>query len=257
MNDLKINQAFAHLDHSPIVEAIFYWQSRSNKDWATPDLRLEIQKRLPDYPNIREEKNLEIGISQSLDDTETPLQTSKKVFMGLRLQSKEEPHIALFRPDGFTFSRLRPYEEWKSFETEAIRLWRVYRELAEPSEIQRLGVRFINQIPLSPSNGLGQILRDAPKRIDDLPLKNFFYQSTLSVDAENLEIGIIKTMPQDTGIGQNAASFYLDIEVYSTQPVSVGEDSLIALLPRLKYYKNKVFFDLLTDAAIQSFRGEN
>ena len=53
-------------------------------------------------------------------------------------------YVAQFTRNGFVFSRLKPYEGWETFEAEAKRLWCIYRELAEPSEVQRLGVRFIN-----------------------------------------------------------------------------------------------------------------
>lgn len=256
MTDQMNENKFPHLDRSPIVEAIFYFQARSNKEWLTDELKESIFSQLPDYPFVNIEKDLEFGFSQSLVDSEMPVATSKKVMMGLRFKATEEPHFALFRPDGLTFSRLMPYSHWDNFVAEAMKLWQVYCVVAEPSEIQRIGVRFINQISIDSSNHLADILREAPSRVDSLPLKTFFYQSTLAVEDESLEIGIIKTMSQDAGFGQAKPVFYLDIDVYSTKPISKEQESLYSLLPKLRYYKNKVFFDLLTEAAIQSFIGE-
>ncbi len=255
MNAPSINHEFPNLDRSPIVEAILYFQTRTTIQWGTHELSDAIKKHLPDYPNIEIEKNLEIGYSQSLTDPETPFPTSKRVLMGLRFQANDQPNFALFRPDSFTFSRLKPYQKWETFASEALRLWDIYCELAKPIEIQRLGVRFINQIPLKGIDELAQILKEAPTTVGELPLKSFFYQSSLAVDRDKLEIGIIKTMSPETGVTDSDASFYLDIDVYTVESISTERDDLITLLPKLRYYKNKVFFDLLTESKALSFRG--
>src|SRR5262249_33567733 len=42
------------------------------------------------------------------------------------LDGKEAKHVAQFRPDGFTFSRLNPYVTWEQLRDQAIKAWDLY-----------------------------------------------------------------------------------------------------------------------------------
>ncbi len=75
--------------------------------------------------------------------------------------------------------------------------------MAAPLEIQRLGLRYINQIPIKGAESLGEVLREPPTCPSNLPLNDFVYQSTFTVPNHPFGIRVIKVMqPQ----GQSAAS---------------------------------------------------
>ena len=79
--------------------------------------------------------------------------------LGTRFASRDGKVIWQARLDGFTISRLAPYDRWESFRDEARRLWTNYRQRIQSSSIQRIAVRYINRF-------------DIPR--DRLELKDYF-----------------------------------------------------------------------------------
>ena len=69
---------------------------------------------------------------------------------GVRLTSEDGRQVAQLRTDGFSFSRLAPYEDWSTFFAEAGRLWGAYIDIAEPRRTTGVAVRYINQIVVPP-----------------------------------------------------------------------------------------------------------
>ncbi|MCH7551913.1 DNA topoisomerase 4 subunit A [Patescibacteria group bacterium] len=72
--------------------------------------------------------------------------------IGLKLHSNDNLHIVQFNKGAFIFSRLKPYANWEQFSQEALRLWAIYCELLKPSEVRRIGLRFINRISIKQPN---------------------------------------------------------------------------------------------------------
>ena len=70
--------------------------------------------------------------------------------------------VAQFRVDGFTFNKLEPYTTWENVFGEAARLWQIYAQTAQPLEIARLAVRYINRLRLPGPAELGQYLEAPP-----------------------------------------------------------------------------------------------
>lgn len=90
--------------------------------------------------------------------------------LGYRFKNPENTYAYQARADGFTFSRLKPYETWELFRDEAKRLWDKYQSVTNPQQIQRLALRYINQldIPL-PIKDFKDYFRTFPEVSPDLP----------------------------------------------------------------------------------------
>ena len=76
---------------------------------------------------------------------------------------KTETEIAQFRVDGFTFSKIAPYTTWGEVSSEALRLWKVYVEVAKPRQVSRVAVRYINRMRLPNVKDLGEYLEAPPQ----------------------------------------------------------------------------------------------
>ncbi|MCO6459644.1 MAG: TIGR04255 family protein [Pirellulaceae bacterium] len=73
------------------------------------------------------------------------------------------------RVNGFTFSRLAPYESWEPFRHEARRQWEVYRNRLNPQGVARIAVRCINRIDLpGDSVDLKEYFRTSPEIAPEL-----------------------------------------------------------------------------------------
>ncbi len=250
-------KTFPHLPAAPIVEAVIYWQARAERPWEPERLRADLLNRLPAYPKVQSQHAFLFALEASTGQGAVPPKTSQEIgWLGFRVSTTDGLSIAQFTRDGLTFSRLRPYQDWEVFEAEARRLWRLFIELGAPSQIQRLGVRFINKIPVSAIDRLGEYLREPPTCPLSLPLKNFFYQSTFDVPKNDLGVKVVKTLQSSASAGISESSLIVDIGVFTKQPMPCDEVVLDERLPKMRSLKNAVFFDLLTEETIHTFQKE-
>jgi uncharacterized protein (TIGR04255 family) len=245
---------FPHLSAAPIVEAVIHWQARAERRWGLEELRAELTKRLPEYSKLEPQHEILLTLEASMEGPASSSKASQKVgWTGFRISSADGLHIAQFTREGLVFSRLRPYPKWAAFEAEGRRLWRVFTDLAAPSQIQRLGVRFINRIPVRAIDSLGEYLREPPTRPLSLPLKNFLYQSMFEVPTTDFGVNVVKTLQTSESGGNVSHALIVDTDVFTKRPMPCEEKLLDDRLPKMRQLKNAVFFGLLTEKAIRSF----
>jgi uncharacterized protein (TIGR04255 family) len=254
---IDLQRKFPHLAAAPIVEAVIHWTARATKAWQPVELQKFLAARLPEYPKVDLQHYHELIFEARFEDSGTlPTASQHESWRGVKLQNEAQHYIAQFTLDGLVFSRLQPYESWEQFSTEARRLWNIFVEIAEPSEIERLGVRFINRIGSAEFGKLSQHLNEPPSFTSDLQLNGFLYQSTFDVPGHPFGIRIVKTM-QPTVAGKDFDSgLIIDIDVFTSKPLSCEESILDDYLPKMRWLKNKVFFDLLTTQTIDKFKRE-
>jgi uncharacterized protein (TIGR04255 family) len=237
-------------------EAVIHGQARAERPWEPNDLQAKMAERLPEYPNSCFQRQLEFAAQGVMGPNESHATASQRSsWHGIRLSTPDKLYIAQFTRDGFTFSRMHPYNEWASFSTEARRLWRIFVELATPSEVQQLAVRFINRIATATLDNLGDYLKEPPTCPSSLPLSGFVYQSTFKVPDHPFEIGVVKMMQPVTPVIPQEQGLILDVAVFTSSPVACDEHVLDRFLPEMRWLKNRIFFKLLTEKAIDSFKG--
>ena len=254
---LDLTETFPRLPASPVVEAVLHWHARAGKTILGDELRKQLGERLPEYPEYRPQHQLELQAQFTADGSSTQVRPDN--WHGFRLTSRDRLQIVQFTRDGIVFSRLAPYDNWDAFAAEGRRLWRVFVQLAEPSEVQRLGVRFINRILPVKLADVGHHLASPPKCLEPLglPMSGFLYQSLHDVPAEPFQINVVQTLqppapPQPGGFG-----LILDIDVFTTRAFLPVDDILGEHLAKMRWLKNKVFFGLMSKRAIKSFsKGE-
>jgi uncharacterized protein (TIGR04255 family) len=253
--DLK--KKFFHLPSAPIAEAVIHWRARATNPWQQDPVREQLTARLSNYPKC--EPIRELQIHAEIDTEGAKTQTRRESFLGYRLTSADNLYIAQFTRDGLVFSRLKPYSEWESFSKEALRLWQFFLDLADPSEVQRLGVRFINQIPVKQVSDIGKILKRPPKCLDalGLPLSGFFYQSIHDVPDHPYGIRVAQTIQPPSPPDSEEFQFILDIDVFTEGAFEVKEEILREHLPRMRLLKDEAFFGLLKPKAIDAFKTEH
>jgi uncharacterized protein (TIGR04255 family) len=250
---LDLNEKFPQLACAPVVEAVIHWQARAQEPFEQESLKKELAARLPLYPQSSPMKGF--GLMATLSAEEEPsVQHQKTGFLGLRLTSNDGQYVVQFVRDGLVFSRTNPYEHWQPFHDAAIAAWKVFLDVAKPVETQRLGVRYINHIAAATPATLDEFLRDPPTCPSNLPLSEFVYQSTFDVPGHPFGVRVIKVLqPSLTELPQSSGLF-LDIDVFSMTAIPNEHGPLEDALTRMRWLKNKVFFGLLTEQAVESFR---
>lgn len=251
---LDLSESFQHLARAPIVEAVIHWRARAQKQLESDTLNAVLADRLPQYP-VREpihDQLVEMMATFSGGGDSSSVR-QKRDWHGLRLKSNDGSYVVQFKRDGLIFSRNRNYANWEEFTAAAKEVWHAYVDVAAPVEIERLGVRFINQLPAATGETLHQYLREPPTCPSNLPLKEFVYQSTFSVPSHPFGIRVIKVMQPSMPDVQQSSGLFVDIDVFSTKAIPIESAALDSAFVQMRWLKNKVFFTLLTDAAVKSF----
>jgi uncharacterized protein (TIGR04255 family) len=254
--DIKLDEKFENLPRAPIVEAVIEIRSRAGQTLEEATLRSIIEPRLTGYvflDSVREyhgEVKFESG--------KLPSQKVRDLgWKGVRFRSSDGKHIAQFNRDGFSFSRLEPYLTWEQLDNESQRLWNTYKDVAQPVEFQRLGLRYINRIKLPAGELLFEnYIQPAPSSPHDLelPFHGFMHKDTLAVPGHPYAINVIRTIQQLNGGVDGGVAVILDIDVFTTHSLDLDNAMLQGRLLEMRWLKNKVFFGSITAKALGMFR---
>lgn len=255
---IDIAESFRHLPHAPIVEAVIDIRARPASVLEEAVLKSRLEGKLSGYRFLDSMQHVQIQQQVNLRGGASVSPTMRELgWKGLRFQSDDKKYIAQFNRDGFVFSRLEPYQSWQQLYDEGMRLWRVYVELAQPAEIHRIGLRYINRIQLPPDElRFGDYLEAAPvpPKGLDLPFHGFMHQDTLSVPDHPYAINVIRTIqppnvPSGMGLG-----LIIDIDVFTIKGFELNEAAMKQPLLEMRWLKNKVFFDSFTPNALKLFQ---
>ena len=140
--------AVRHLKNAPITEALLDFRVQPKRGLPFPVIELNrLAQEIEDaYPKI-EQKQLR-KLEMELSPTGMSTRTEEHGIQAYWFRTERDDRIAQFRIDGFTYNMLKPYENWESMQTEALKLWCHYETIMQPQAILRLGARFINHVNL-------------------------------------------------------------------------------------------------------------
>lgn len=252
---IKPDENFPCLSNASVAEAVLEFRARALVDWEEERLDADLRERLPEYPQ-RQLMRLQEGALEFGASPEARINESGSFIVAT---SGDGRRIVQFRRDRFVFSRLAPYEDWDAFQAEGLRLWRIYRDLAAPDEIKRMGVRFINQFPMQAGADFDDFLHAAPKTpktLEQLPMSGFLHRETLVVPGYPYGINIIRTVQPSPGEEAGTAQLILDIDVFTTNPVPLDEEPIKGWLREMRWLKNKAFFGSVSKKVIESLQGK-
>lgn len=251
MYQIDLTESFPPLSHAPIVEAVIGVTARAESAWEESAILEQFKQRLPEYPSVSSHREIRHEFKVAADAQ--PEQAVHDMgWRGLRCESADKLHIVQFNRDGFSFSRLTPYQSWDQFYQEGLRLWALYNDVAQPTEIQRIGLRFINRIEFSQDKvNLEDFLENPPKlpRGMDVPFEGFLHHNTLAVPGHPYGINVIQTIQPSQG-ADASWGVILDIDVFTTEPL-VNQDLLEQHLTKMRWLKNKVFFGSITSKTLE------
>ena len=256
--EINLRETFPHLVAAPIVEAVIHWQARAGNWSSAEQLQPRLRELLPEYPECHAQQLLEFHAEKVGDGSETRIRRDN--WHGFRLVSEDRHSILQFTRDGVAFSRLTPYEKWDSFAAEAWRLWRMFADIAQPSEVQRLGVRYINRIILRQLKEVRENLTSPPECLESvgLPTVGFLYQSQHAVPGKPYEVNVVRTIQPPGPDKDDELGLIVDVDVGTTRTLACQEAELQGHLTVMHWLKNKVFFSLLSPEAIRRFeKGES
>jgi len=180
-------EQFQNLLHAPVVEAVIDFRAMPTIPGDQTQFESYFKTEFRNFPTVQVYNQLNYQLKAKADGQPEPAQATSS-WHGLVFQSSDKSKVVQCQRDGFSFSKLQPYDSWDSFAGEALVLWRKYAALTKPLEIQRLGVRFINRIAMKPEwPNLEDYLINPPQSLlgGTFPIVGFFHSNTFFVPDRN------------------------------------------------------------------------
>ena len=248
MNDYTV------FPNAPITEAILdigVILPKGTEISTLKDLQEPIATR---FPKIEEIRFLKGGVNVS-EDKEIQALPSTSGIHGFRFRSSNQTKVVQSRLDGFTFNKLRPYENWEEFCIEARDLWNLYVPLAKPTKVVRIALRYVNRIEVPlPLNDFDEYLLTNPHVAPGLPqsLSKFFMR--LEIPHQNIDSVAIITQMTAEQSQTDLLPLILDIDVITQADFSVDGEEIWEQFSKLRILKNDIFFSSTTDKAKELFK---
>lgn len=230
----------------PLVEAIceFSFEFKSKWDWTIPGLLYGQIKET--YPKRREQKGFAIRLDAgagALNVAHEEPDIGKLLFF-----SDDEKSLVQITPGLLAVNRLAPYMGWQRFRSEVTKVLSEFYKVAEPSRITRIGVRYINRVPLPELGRLDRFFNIYPKLPTDKRIKSFLSRNEL--DYPDGPGTLVVIMASDM---QNAQpTVILDLD-YITEGTFGLDDQAQSAMERAHSQVEGMFESCITDQARDEF----
>jgi uncharacterized protein (TIGR04255 family) len=230
-------------ERPPITEAVIDIRVELPDQFKVETLDRIREKIATDYPT-HEELN-EIKGSFTLGASAKSIQRK----LGYRDWSHDKMYVLQARMNGFTFSRMPPYEHWEPFRSEARRLWDIYWQVVKPARVSRVAIRYINRIdvPTIPIE-LSEYFRTFPEISRALPQTMSGYVMQLLIPQE--DFGGMLSLIEATAPApkEGVTSVNLDIDLFKEGTGEFdSEEKIWDLIEYLRDKKDEVFEGCITD----------
>lgn len=245
---------FPHLSKAPIVEALIDFRVRPKKGIGPKELAAmhgRIKDRYPTSKAIRE-----LQTRFEVKEGEAPQQSVEQKERGYRFESTDGRYVLQVRVDGFTLSRLKPYEDWEALIDETQSIWRRYVELLDPESVIRVATRFINRVEIPVPMGKFEEFFTAPPVVPKgLPEFVSEYFSRVVINDPNTGAMVIFTQAlEPIGPSADVVPYLVDIDVFKEDTFGVASEELWKLLAEFRSLKNRAFFASLTPKTVELLR---
>jgi uncharacterized protein (TIGR04255 family) len=172
---------------------------------------------------------------------------------GYIFTSPAENLVAQVRTDGFTLSKLKPYDSWKTFCPQFVALWRRYLEVAQPAKITRVALRYVNRIVVPTGKDLKGFILTGPEIAPKLPQDLPAFLMRLVLPSQNGEIAIV-TETFEPSLDLHSVPLIFDIDVFREIELGLEDPALWQTIKGLRSYKNQIFFNSITPTALEVFK---
>ncbi|HVN17950.1 MAG TPA: TIGR04255 family protein [Dongiaceae bacterium] len=239
-----------HLRNAPIVEAVIDFRVLRRQTVPT-DRFANLQSLIgKQYSQSALMQSVEAQLTFSQE--KVPSSSAVTAPIGWRYQA--DSLVAQFRVDGFTFSKLEPYTTWNEVFSEALRLWGVYVRVAEPAEVVRVAVRYINRLQIPVPAQIGDYLEAPPELPSPISQQLRQFLSRFVIDDVRRNASAVIIQASEPMIGPPAMALLIDIDAFKDNLAVIPADpGLRDMFLELRDLKNEIFFASITERAAEMY----
>ena len=241
------------LKNPPIAEALIDIRVEPPKSFDVNLLVDGARSLGPRYPRVEELFEMSGRIHLQPGAAASSTLADQRV-IGAVARAGDGLTIAQFRWNGFTLSRLAPYQGWDALRTEGIQRWIDFRRAVGTLPVQRIALRYINRIEIdSPLTDLAIYLTQPPLAPNGFSgeLKSAFQRAVAFDPARGTHV-IVQHALEPASAGDRV-SLLFDIDVFVHTKDTVDDAELSDTLEELHRLKNDVFFAAITPATKRRF----
>ena len=235
----------------PLAEALCEFQFIPNVPWdlTIPGL---IYGRIKDrFPRRKQQAGLGIQLRPTEKGVEHKIEPAPP-----RVQFLNQGETALVQlaPDLLVVNQLKPYPGWIKFKSLIIDTFNVYREIANPKGIKRIGLRYINIFEFTSKNlRLDEYFNYYPFIPETMPkaLSSFLVRSEFpySDEKEVLILQLASIIPRDPDL----SSLVLDLDYAMIAPEYISLDDIEGWVEKAHYEIERTFETAINDKARDLF----
>ncbi|MDQ2809093.1 MAG: TIGR04255 family protein [Chloroflexota bacterium] len=222
----------------PVIEAVceFRFQPDSAWDLAMPGLIYEKVRR--SFPVRQQPVQLSIAIGGPSSEP-PPIFEPMPVMRFLR---KDEKALIQVGPQLLSVNQLKPYRNWSTFRKMIENALAVYREVAQPKSVQRIGLRYINRIELgSPAVRLEDYFEFRPFLGDGLPQHYTEFYVAVQTPNEDQRDRLKMQLTNTANLPPGGPAFALDLEYFLANPGTVDLEGAMAWVELAHRYVEEAF----------------
>lgn len=235
--------AIQPLNHPPIREAII-----DIRVAQLPDGDIEKLQHLPssmqkEYSQVDEIHQSTFGFI--VENGQERAEHGHQI-LGYRHISSDGKNHLQFRKDGFTVSRLEPYQGWDIFSEKAKEAWEAYKNIfnLDEKDVTRIATRYINILRLPLPVDFKEYLITPPEVPSSLPQSISQFISKIAIRFDDGSHNAIVTQGLDS-LEQSNANIVLDIDTFYEEGVTAA--NIWDKLNMLRDTKNRIFFESITE----------
>jgi uncharacterized protein (TIGR04255 family) len=228
---------------APITEAVIELRLARQFDASLVEGAARRMKDEYFFEDVDDGVNLKYEVGAPRAELET-------AWKGRKLSSIDRADCLFFRTNTLVCSRLAPYTGWESFYERAVRGWQAWRKIAGPTELTRLGVRYINRIDIPNASGapisVEEYLNVSPRSPEfGGPMSSYAIQIARPMNSDDCMLVLNSSTVTPPLVG--FAALVLDIDVFRETNIPRRDEDLWALVNRIRTYKNNIFETCITD----------
>lgn len=231
---------------APIVEAILSLELDHLDDLlvSAEEFWQAVKKELP----IREQ------IGGPARATHSPGRLESR-FTGYRFESEDGLHVVQVSRRAFSFHRMRPYQDWTQFSATARYFWEAFVARLGRGRISNIHLRYLNRIEIPlPFEYLQDYLSLYPKVPKGIDTGSSGFLMRLALADPSVPAFAHVTQRSEHEPEHGVVPIVFDIDVSRVGDFRVDDEALWMSIEALRDYKNRLFFESITEQTRNLFR---